>query len=318
MDITIPIEDLSRRDVLFGTTDRNLRIIRAAFAVRVSARDGKINLSGPPDGVQKAVRVLEELQRALRVRANIPDDLLQEFIASAGADVREVPDGAVDVFLPSATIAPRGEGQRRYVEAIYQYDLTCCVGPAGTGKTYLAVAVAVSLLKQHRIKRIILARPAVEAGEKLGYLPGDLQAKVNPYLRPLFDAMHDMMTYDQFRRFVQSDVVEVVPLAFMRGRTLNHSVIILDEAQNSTTSQMLMFLTRLGEGSKMVVTGDDSQSDLAKGDESGLADAIHRLQGIDGVAVVRLTEQDIVRHPLVQRVVKAYERSGSSDKNGLR
>ena len=315
MDITIPIEDLSRRDALYGTTDRNLRIIRAAFAVRLSARDGKVNISGPPDGVQKAVRVLEELQRALRVRADIPDELLQEYIMNAGAETRDLPEGAVDVFLPSALISPRGEGQRRYVDAIYQNDLTCCVGPAGTGKTYLAVAVAVSLLKQHKIKRIVLARPAVEAGEKLGYLPGDLQAKVNPYLRPLFDAMHDMMTYDQFRRFVQSDVVEVVPLAFMRGRTLNHSVIILDEAQNATASQMLMFLTRLGEGSRMVVTGDDSQSDLAKSDVSGLRDAIRRLQGVEGVAVVRLSEEDIVRHPLVQRVVKAYERSVSSDKN---
>ncbi len=313
MDITIPIEDLSRRDALYGTTDRNLRIIRAAFAVRVSARDGKINISGPPDGVQKAVRVLEELQRALRVRPDIPDELLQEYILHAGAEPRDSADGAVDVFLPSAMIAPRGEGQKRYVDAIYHHDLTCCVGPAGTGKTYLAVAVAVSLLKQHKIKRIILARPAVEAGEKLGYLPGDMQAKVNPYLRPLFDAMHDMMTYDQFRRFVQSDVVEVVPLAFMRGRTLNHSVIILDEAQNATASQMLMFLTRLGEGSRMVVTGDDSQSDLGKGGESGLRDAIRKLQGIEGVAVVRLSEEDIVRHPLVQRVVKAYERASSSD-----
>lgn len=316
MEITIPIEDLSRRDALYGTTDRNLRIIRAAFAVRMSARDGKINISGPPDGVQKAVRVLEELQRALRVRPDIPDELLQEYILHAGAEPRESSDGAVDVFLPSAMIAPRGEGQKRYVDAIYHHDLTCCVGPAGTGKTYLAVAVAVSLLKQHKIKRIILARPAVEAGEKLGYLPGDMQAKVNPYLRPLFDAMHDMMTYDQFRRFVQSDVVEVVPLAFMRGRTLNHSVIILDEAQNATASQMLMFLTRLGEGSRMVVTGDDSQSDLGNGGESGLRDAIRKLQGIDGVAMVRLTEEDIVRHPLVQRVVKAYERGSSSDNNG--
>lgn len=227
---------------------------------------------------------------------------------NAGAEGRESADGAVDVFLPAAMIAPRGEGQKRYVEAMYHHDLTCCVGPAGTGKTYLAVAVAVSLLKQHKIKRIVLARPAVEAGEKLGYLPGDMQAKVNPYLRPLFDAMHDMMSYDQFRRFVQSDVVEVVPLAFMRGRTLNHSVIILDEAQNATTAQMLMFLTRLGEGSRMVVTGDDSQSDLGPVEESGLKDAIRRLEGIAGVAVVRLSEADIVRHPLVQRVVKAYER----------
>ena len=200
--------------------------------------------------------------------------------------------------------------QTEYVEGMRHNDLTFCVGPAGTGKTFLAVAVAVTMLKHQEIKRIVLVRPAVEAGEKLGFLPGDLQAKVNPYLRPLFDAMHDMMPFEQARRFLHNDVIEIVPLAFMRGRTLNSAAVILDEAQNTTAAQMLMFLTRLGDHSKMIVTGDDTQSDLADGERGGLGDAISRLEGIEGVAVVRLTKEDIVRHPMVQKVVEAYERDG--------
>lgn len=306
LDISIPIEDTSRRGALFGTTDRNLRLIRAAFGVRISARDSQVHVSGPSAGVQKAVRVIEELQRVLRQRPDIPDELLQELVNRVSAPATGTDGTSLDVFLPAASIAPRGDGQRQYVDAIEKHDLTFCLGPAGTGKTYLAVAMAVSMLKQHRIHRVALVRPAVEAGEKLGFLPGDMQAKVNPYLRPLFDAMHDMMSFEQFRRFVQTDVVEVVPLAFMRGRTLNSAVIILDEAQNATVSQMLMFLTRLGHHSKMIVTGDDSQSDLRGDETSGFVDAVRRLEDVPGVAVVRLTKKDIVRHPLVQRVVERY------------
>ena len=191
--------------------------------------------------------------------------------------------------------------------------MTFCLGPAGTGKTYLAVAMAVSMLKRNRIKRVVLVRPAVEAGEKLGYLPGDLQAKVNPYLRPLMDAMHDMMSFDQVKRFMQNDIIEVIPLAYMRGRTLNRAAIIMDEAQNTTVSQMLMFLTRLGHESKMIVTGDDSQVDLEKGKKSGLIDAAKRLSTVEGIGVVRLDKADIVRHPLVQYIVQLY---GASDDRG--
>src|SRR6185295_18293128 len=207
-------------------------------------------------------------------------------------------------------IKPKTSGQERYTEAMLKHDLTFCVGPAGTGKTYLAVAVAASILKRGAAKRIVLARPAVEAGEKLGYLPGDLQAKVNPYLRPLFDAMHDMMDFDHFRRLMANDVIEVIPLAFMRGRTLNHAAIILDEAQNTTVQQMLMFLTRMGEGSKTIVTGDDSQVDLLGHQKSGLYDAVQRLSRISQIAIVRLTQLDIVRHKLVTHIVEAY---GSPD-----
>ncbi|MGE5608860.1 MAG: PhoH family protein, partial [Bacillota bacterium] len=194
------------------------------------------------------------------------------------------------------------------VEAMSNHDLTFCTGPAGTGKTYLAVAVAAHLLKHGQVKRMMLARPAVEAGERLGFLPGDLQAKVNPYLRPLFDSLHDMMDFEQVKRFMVNDVIEVIPLAFMRGRTLNESVIILDEAQNTTPSQMLMFLTRLGHDSKMIVTGDPSQVDLPEDQPSGLADAMVKLRGVKGVAMVELEREDIVRHRLVQNIVNAYER----------
>ena len=311
MEITIPIEDPSRRDSLYGTADRNLRLIRTAFTVRISARDNLIHVSGRTDGVRRAAHVIERLQRSLRTRPLLTEEFIQEAIDHAGRHGPTTGVGAIEVFLSSATIIPKGEGQAQYVRAIRANDLTFCLGVAGTGKTYLAVAVAVSLLKEQKIKRIVLVRPAVEAGEKLGYLPGDLQAKINPYLRPLFDAMNDMMTFDQIKRFMQNDVIEVIPLAFMRGRTLNNAAIILDEAQNATIAQMLMFLTRLGNHSRMIVTGDDSQTDLPDGRMSGVADAVAKLEGTDGVAVVRLTKQDIVRPALVQRVVEAYDRSGT-------
>lgn len=307
LEIKVPIEDPARRGALYGTGDRNLRLIRAAFNIRITARDGIVRISGSTESVHKAAHVMEELQRALRHTPQLDDELVQGLIDLARVDGSTRGSSAViDVFLQGAVITPKGDGQRRYVDAILTRDMTFCLGPAGTGKTYLAVAVSVSLLKQHKIKRIVLVRPAVEAGEKLGYLPGDLQAKVNPYLRPLFDAMSDMMSYEQLRRFMESDVVEVIPLAFMRGRTLNHAAIILDEAQNATPAQMLMFLTRLGNHSKMIVTGDDSQSDLDKGEPSGLRDAVERLGAIEGIAVVRLVKTDIVRHLLVQRVVEEY------------
>jgi len=306
LELTIPIEDPSRRTALYGTSDRNLRLIRAAFDVRIIARDSAVRIDGETEAVHKAASVLESLQRALRTKPEVTDEYVQELIDRTVKNGRTDRRDVLDVFLAGASIAPRGEGQRKYVQSILDHDLTFCVGPAGTGKTYLAVAVAVSLLKRHRIKRVVLVRPAVEAGEKLGYLPGDLQAKVNPYLRPLFDAMHDMMTFEQLKRFMQNDVIEVVPLAFMRGRTLNHAAVILDEAQNATSSQMLMFLTRLGNQSKMIVTGDDSQSDLGDGTRSGLVEALSRLGGVNGIATVRLSRNDIVRHPLVQRVVEAY------------
>lgn len=312
MDIKFPIEDPTQRGALYGTADRNLKLIRAAFDVRISARNSTVHITGSEESVEQAADALKNLRHLLESQGSISDEDVDASIRLAAAQKGPSADPRLDVFLSGANIVPKGDGQREYVNAMLHSDLTLCLGPAGTGKTYLAAAVATYLLKHNKIKRIVLVRPAVEAGEKLGYLPGDLQAKVNPYLRPLFDAMHDMMSFDQLHRFMQNDVIEVVPLAFMRGRTLNNAAIILDEAQNATTRQMLMFLTRLGHHSRMIVTGDDSQSDLAKEEASGFIDAVRRLEPIPGVAVVRLTDVDIVRHPLVQQVVAVYARGRSN------
>lgn len=292
--------------ILFGPADCNLRAIRDAFGVKLFARDSTLRLVGEADSVGKASTLIENLQSHIRDHSALTKIDLDEAIAELKAG--DHPDGehVIRVSSKAAPIRPKTAGQEVYIRAIEESDLCFCLGPAGTGKTYIAVAMALAMLKSGRIKRIVLARPAVEAGEKLGYLPGDMQAKVNPYLRPLFDAMHDMMDFDQIRRFLANDIIEVIPLAFMRGRTLNHAAIILDEAQNATKSQMLMFLTRLGQHSKMIVTGDDSQSDLDHKVRSGLTDAVERLDGVNGVRVARLTKLDIVRHRLVTEIVHAY------------
>jgi len=308
LELTITLDDSGKRAALFGSGDRHLRLIRGALGVQISARDSSIKLSGTAQAVGRAANVLEELQRLLRERDHLTDEVVAEVISYACQvdDARKENGDIIEVYTRHTVIRPRTEGQKAYVEAIRHNDLVFCVGPAGTGKTYLAVALAVSMLKAGSVQRVVLVRPAVEAGEKLGYLPGDMQAKVNPYLRPLFDAMHDMMTFDQIKRFISNDVIEVAPLAFMRGRTLNNCVVILDEAQNTTRSQMLMFLTRLGHHTKMIVTGDDSQVDLERPEESGVVDALRRLKRIKGIGVVRLQRQDIVRHQLVTEIVHAY------------
>jgi phosphate starvation-inducible protein PhoH and related proteins len=276
--------------------------------VQVVSRDDELRVVGEREQVDKAVAVLEQMQRKLRRQDWLSADDVGLAISRAAQQDRQRQAEEIDVYARGAAIKPKTGGQKRYVEAMFEHDLTFCIGPAGTGKTYLAVAVAASLLKQGHAKRIVLARPAVEAGERLGFLPGDLQAKVNPYLRPLFDALHDMMDFEQVKRFMVNDVIEVIPLAFMRGRTLNDSIIILDEAQNTTPSQMLMFLTRLGNNSKMIVTGDTSQVDLPEDSRSGLVDAVEKLRGIKGIGLVELERGDIVRHRLVQNIVNAYER----------
>jgi len=306
VELSITLENPQKADTLFGPGDRHLRMIRDALGVQVFARHGQIKLTGSANNVTRAAAVLEQLQRVVRRRRDVTADTVAEAIGAAASAQDQQEADAVDVFTPGQLVRPKTPGQRRYVRAVRSGDLVFCMGPAGTGKTYLAVAIAVQMLKHQQAKRLILVRPAVEAGEKLGFLPGDMQAKVNPYLRPLFDALHDMMDYDQIRRFMVNDLIEVIPLAFMRGRTLNDSVIILDEAQNTTAAQMLMFLTRMGHGSKMIVTGDDSQIDLPDGALSGLLDAQRRLTGIKGLAFVRLERGDIVRHRLVQSIVKAY------------
>jgi len=308
-EITITLDGGDdERMQLYGPGDVNLRTIRETLGVKVFARGSVLKLVGEADDVGKAAAVIEALRSELRKSKHLSADAMADALAAVAVKraADDLPTDFIPVFRKSAIIAPKTDGQREYAEAVAQNDLCFCVGPAGTGKTYLAVAMALSLLKSGRIKRLVLARPAVEAGEKLGFLPGDLQAKVNPYLRPIYDAMHDMMEFDQIKRFMMNDVIEVVPLAFMRGRTLNNAAIILDEAQNATPQQMLMSLTRMGHRSKMIVTGDDSQIDLESGRQSGLVDALRRLAGVEGIAIVRLGKMDIVRHKLVTRIVHAY------------
>ena len=310
MNLNISLEQPDKKLALFGSADRHLRMIRDAFNVQLVSRDDDVRISGESEQVGRAAMVLEQLQKKLRRQDWLSTEDVSGAIsgASGAGEQRQRADGEIDVFSRGHLIKAKTAGQKRYVEAMLNHDLTFCVGPAGTGKTYLAVAVAASLLKNGRAKRLVLARPAVEAGERLGFLPGDLQAKVNPYLRPLFDALHDMIDVEVMKRFMVNDVIEVAPLAFMRGRTLNESVIILDEAQNTTESQMLMFLTRLGHDSKMIITGDTSQVDLPPNQESGLVDALDRLRGVKGIAAVELERGDIVRHRLVQNIVDAYNK----------
>jgi phosphate starvation-inducible protein PhoH and related proteins len=304
----------AQRTAILGSAERNLKMIREAFGVTVSARDGLVKLSGPQEGVFAARRVLDTLGKAVSEdRADSPREMTRErvleLITDVAAQTRLIGNGEgaqTSLYAGGRAVRPKSPNQAAYLDAIREKDLVFAVGPAGTGKTYLAVAAAMHLLGTDRVRKLILVRPAVEAGEKLGFLPGDLQQKVNPYLRPLFDALNDLMDFATIKRFMESDVVEVAPLAFMRGRTLNHAVIILDEAQNTTRGQMKMFLTRMGQGSKTIVTGDVTQIDLPDPRESGLIDAARRLRRIPGAAFVQLTEGDVVRHTLVQRIVEAY------------
>ncbi|MBI9018607.1 MAG: PhoH family protein [Phycisphaerae bacterium] len=292
---------------LFGPSDANLRVIREMFGVNLSARNGRLRIRGPRNSVAQTAELLDLMQKKLKKKEFIDRDDVMQLVTklTRTKDENEDPD-RLDVYFPGRSVEARTPGQLQYLRAIETADMVFCTGPAGTGKTYLAVALAVSLLKRGVIRRIILVRPAVEAGEKLGFLPGDMQAKVNPYLRPLMDALGDMMPFEQMRQFLHNDIIEVVPLAFMRGRTLNNALVILDEAQNTTVSQMLMFLTRMGNESKMIITGDASQTDLEDSSKSGLRDALRRLKGIKGINQVELTELDIVRHKLVQNIVRAY------------
>jgi len=293
--------------ILFGACDQHLRKIRDALGVGITERDGRIHIEGDQQAVATATEVLEQLQaHAHRHGTLVADDVARVLAAveDGGPFSESLP---IDVFRPGRQIRPRTPGQARYVEAIRSHDVVLCCGPAGTGKTYLAVAMAAAALKEEAVRKVVLVRPAVEAGESLGFLPGDLQAKINPYLRPLMDALREMMDHDLIKRYTEEDLIEVIPLAYMRGRTLNEAFIILDEAQNTTVSQMKMFLTRMGTGSKIVVSGDITQIDLPASFKSGLVDALDRLSGLKGITSVKLSRTDIVRHPLVQQIVHAYE-----------
>ncbi len=313
MEIRIQLESDSRRLELFGPTDKHLRLIRKAADVKITDRGGAIVLTGPDAGVRLAAEIINRMQKRLARKDVLTENNVSELIRQAQNEVSPRDDDAIVVYSSRGVIEPFTAGQLKYAATMLRNDLTFCIGPAGTGKTYLAVAVAVSMLKKKQIRKIILARPAVEAGERLGFLPGDMQAKVNPYLRPLFDSLEDMMEFSQMRRFMEADVIEVIPLAFMRGRTLNEAVVICDEAQNTSPSQMLMFLTRLGRGSKMIITGDITQIDLEKDQVSGMIDAQRTLKGIKGIGFVELDEKDIVRHRLVHNVVMAYGRKRANE-----
>lgn len=347
MEVTIRVPSGADRVAVVGAGDRNLKLLREALGVRVLSRDGRVVVAGSAHEVAAARRVIESLTDAAERDEPMSREQVLDMITQSSAEVSKVRRGwkaednrgerpgrgasrdvsrdfesdpilepydddepweeRLNVYVAGKAVRPRTDNQMAYLRCIREFDLTFGLGPAGTGKTYLAVAAAVHLLRAGRAKRVVLTRPAVEAGEKLGFLPGDFRDKVNPYLRPLLDALNDMMDFNTARRFMENDIVEVVPLAFMRGRTLNNSVIILDEAQNCTKGQMKMFLTRMGQGSKVIVTGDPTQTDLPDGTESGLLDAVSRLAKTEGVAFVGFEPEDVVRHDLVKRIIRAYD-----------
>ncbi len=308
MEVTIQLDSPGKQLELFGPADSHLRLLRQSIGVQITARQANLIITGKAENANRAAEIIDKMQKRLIKYGSLNIADVNALLAQDDSTVTAETSETITVYSHKKVIEPSTKGQLKYVETMLANDLTFCIGPAGTGKTYLAVAIAVSMLRKKQIRKIILARPAVEAGEKLGFLPGDLQAKVNPYLRPLFDALEDMMDFDQMKKFMELDIIEIIPLAFMRGRTLNEAAIICDEAQNTSALQMLMVLTRLGHGSKMIVTGDITQIDLDTGQKSGMVEAIATLRRIKGIGFTELTQRDIVRHRLVQNIVQAYKK----------
>jgi phosphate starvation-inducible PhoH-like protein len=306
---------------LYGDGERTLRILEEELQIDVRARGNEVRLVGDPTQVAAGRKVLEEMYGWLRAGHPVqPRDVTSAARLAAGrpdVELQEVYEDVLGAVGTRRRVIAKNLSQRTYVELIRDHDMVFALGPAGTGKTYLAMACAIAALNRREVSRVILTRPAVEAGERLGFLPGTLAEKVNPYLRPLYDALHDMMPFDKAERLVERGVIEVAPLAFMRGRTLNDSFVILDEAQNTTSEQMKMFLTRLGFDSKAVITGDTTQVDLPPEKVSGLIEASQVLQSVEGIGFMRFTDADVVRHPLVQSIIRAYERAtGARDPQG--
>lgn len=314
MEVIIQLDPGHSQVELFGAADKYLRMMRESLDVEVAVRGSKISLQGKEADVNRAANVLDQMQKHLLKQGQLKPADIKKLLSSSSREIIGKTSEPVIVYSRRKTIEPNTSGQLKYLDTMLANDITFCVGPAGTGKTYLAVAIAVSMLRKKQVRKIILARPAVEAGEKLGFLPGDIQAKVNPYLRPLFDALEDMMDFAQMKKFIELDVIEIIPLAFMRGRTLNEAAIICDEAQNTSQLQMLMVLTRLGHGSKMIITGDVTQVDLVENQKSGMVEAVERLKRVKGIGVVELTQKDIVRHRLVQNIVRAYKKKAENKK----
>jgi phosphate starvation-inducible PhoH-like protein len=301
---------------LFGTLDENLKLFESSLHVTTQLNDHDLEVEGSPAEVERAAKILDEFNRRV-TSGRIPDSHEVKSLFQIAA--KESAPNLKGSFSPTRTgatgkksVAPKSVNQRLYMEALEAFDMVFAIGPGGTGKTYLAVAMAVSALLSKQVNRIILARPAVEAGERLGFLPGTLQEKVDPYMRPLYDALHDLLEADRLERFLENGIIEVAPLAFMRGRTLNDSFVILDEAQNTTSEQMKMFLTRLGFNSKAVITGDVTQIDLPNDRRSGLVEAIEVVGKIEGISLIYFDEHDVVRHNLVQRIIKAYDEFNGS------
>jgi phosphate starvation-inducible PhoH-like protein len=312
MEKLFKIKDTAEARALFGTHDENLKIIEAEFGITLATRGDALKIQGEPKGVELASRLVEELVITLRNGGILKKHeiiyAIQAIKKDQTRDIHSIYLDRIEVSSKRQYITPKSAGQKEYVDSIRHNDIVFCIGPAGTGKTYLAVAMAVNALKKQLVSRIILTRPAVEAGESLGYLPGDLNEKVTPYVRPLYDALYDMMEIDKIKDCVERGVIEIVPLAYMRGRTLNDSFIIMDEAQNSTPEQMKMFLTRLGFDSKTVITGDITQSDLPSHKVSGLSHVRDLLGNIEGIKFTYLKGEDVVRHELVQEIIKAYDK----------
>ncbi len=310
--LKIPIQSTTEAQVLFGQSDAFLNIVEARFNVKVLLKSEGLEITGNSlDDVNRVTKTFESLLHLIRsgqpINANDVKYAIRTSKGNPTVQLEKATNEAISVFSKRGVVRPKTPAQKRYVTAIKAYDLVFGIGPAGTGKTYLAMAMAVSALKSGQVGRIILTRPAVEAGERLGFLPGDIEAKINPYLRPLYDALYDMMPPESLERYVERNVIEVAPIAFMRGRTLNNSFVVLDEAQNATIEQMKMFLTRLGFDSRAVVTGDITQTDLPIGTKSGLVDAQSVLSDVDGIAFIHFSKEDVVRHELVQQIVEAYE-----------